>query len=161
MNLGLPAHIPETYIEDGRERLRCYKALTSAVDGAAREDVALGLRDRFGPFPPELENFLAVLALKQALTDLQVQRADVYADRVRITWPEGQTAVLPERLVELVATHEGARLLPPATLELPLDAALIMADRIDKARNLLEGVRAPQPGNAGTKQAEERPGDAC
>lgn len=35
LNLGLPAHIPQSYIEDGRERLRCYKALTSATSGAA------------------------------------------------------------------------------------------------------------------------------
>lgn len=145
MNLGLPAHIPETYIDDGRERLRCYKALTSATDGRAREDVALGMRDRFGPFPQELENFLAVLTLKQALTTLQVQRADVYSDRLRIFWPEKQTAVVPELLVELVGRTEGARLLPPAILEWPLDTGLSMADRIDKARDALKSVRSQVP----------------
>ena len=49
LTLGLPAHIPASYIEDGRERLRCYKMLTSATGGAAREEAALGIRDRFGP----------------------------------------------------------------------------------------------------------------
>ena len=123
LNLGLPAHIPDTYIHDGRERLRCYKALTSAPNGPAREDVALGIRDRFGPFPLELENFLAVLSFKQALSTLQAQRADVYQDRVRVFWPEGQTSIDPGRLVALVGACPRARLLPPATLELPLAGA--------------------------------------
>ena len=78
LTLGLPAHIPASYIEDGRERLRCYKTLTSATGGAAREEAALGIRDRFGPFPEELRNFLAVLDFKQFLTELQVQKADVH-----------------------------------------------------------------------------------
>lgn len=55
LTLGLPAHIPATYIEDGRERLRCYKTLTAAVGGAAREEAALAIRDRFGPFPLNCE----------------------------------------------------------------------------------------------------------
>ena len=44
LTLGLPAHIPASYIDDGRERLRCYKALTSAQGGAAREEIALSIR---------------------------------------------------------------------------------------------------------------------
>uniref|UniRef100_UPI003AB4CBA8 transcription-repair coupling factor n=1 Tax=Alistipes putredinis TaxID=28117 RepID=UPI003AB4CBA8 len=98
LNLGLPAHIPQSYIEDGRERLRCYKALTSATSGAAREEVALSMRDRFGSFPQELANFIAVLDFKQFLSRLQVRRADIYLDHVRLVWGDGQTAVQPERI---------------------------------------------------------------
>ena len=53
VNIAVPARIPETYIEDGRERLRAYKQLTGAQDGASREEAALAVRDRFGPFPAE------------------------------------------------------------------------------------------------------------
>ena len=150
LNLGLPAHIPDSYIQDGRERLRCYKALTSAVDGAAREDVALGIRDRFGAFPPELDNFLSVLAFKQILSRLAVQRADIYLDRVRLYWPEGQKCVDPARLVALVAERPGTRLLPPATLELPLKAPgqspteAPFAHLLDAAGSLLYGLKTEQ-----------------
>ena len=58
MNLGLPAHIPDTYIGDGRERLKYYKMLSSAPDGSARQEVVMELRDRFGPLPEELETFV-------------------------------------------------------------------------------------------------------
>jgi len=142
LTLGLPAHIPATYIEDGRERLRCYKTLTAAVGGAAREEAALAIRDRFGPFPPELRNFLAVLDLKQFLTELQVQKADVYSDHVRLIWPEGQTAARPEGLVALAARTPGARLLPPAGLHLPLPPDVDVPRGLDSLRAALTGVRA-------------------
>ena len=141
LTLGLPAHIPASYIDDGRERLRCYKALTSAVGGAAREEAALSMRDRFGPFPEELTNFLAVLDFKQFLTELQVQRADVHSDHLRMVWPEGQTAVQPERIVELAAKMPGARLHPPAGLTLPLAADLPFSEGLQKVRVALEEIR--------------------
>lgn len=151
LNLGLAAHIPESYVSDGRERLRCYKALTSAPDGATREDVALGIRDRFGPFPPELENFLAVLAFKKTLSELQAKRADVYADRVRIFWPEGSAALDPAKLVPLVASRPGARLLPPATLDWPLTDPegtgrtmdIPFARRLEEATEILRNLATP------------------
>lgn len=141
LTLGLPAHIPASYIDDGRERLRCYKALTSAVGGSAREEAALSMRDRFGPFPEELTNFLAVLDFKQFLTELQVQRADVHRDHLRMFWPDGQTAVQPERIVELAAEMPGARLHPPAGLTLPLSADLPFSEGLQKMRAALEEIR--------------------
>ena len=142
ITLGLPAHIPETYIEDGKERLRCYKALTSASNGSEREQAALSMRDRFGPFPEELLNFLAVLDFKQFLTTLQVQKADVYLDHVRMTWAEGQTAVQPERIVALTATLPDSRILPPAGLYLPLTSKTSFYDGLKELRTRLEPLRS-------------------
>ena len=148
LNLGLPAHIPQSYIEDGRERLRCYKALTSATSGAAREEVALSMRDRFGSFPQELVNFIAVLDFKKFLSHLQVQRADIYLDHVRLVWGDGQTAVQPERILQLVASMKGARMLPPASLMLPLPADKDFAQGLQGLRQALENIRTPEaPGD--------------
>ncbi len=143
LTLGLPAHIPASYIDDGRERLRCYKALTSASGGAAREETALSIRDRFGPFPEELANFLAVLDFKQFLTELQVQKAEVRRESVRLTWPDGQTAVQPERIVALAASLPGARVHPPAGLALTLEKDVPLAQGLDRLRQALEDIRIP------------------
>ena len=144
LNIGLPAHIPQSYIADGRERLRCYKALSSAVGGAAREEVALSLRDRFGAFPVELENFLAVLDFKQFLGEMQVQRADITLDHVKLVWAEGQSAVSPEKLVALAAATPGARLLPPAGLFWPLPSVGGVGEALRDIRGKLESARLPQ-----------------
>lgn len=98
INLALTAHIPETYITDGHERLRWYKLLSSARDSKSRQELVLELRDRFGHLPEELQVFLAVLELKWFLSEVQAARADIHADRVRIAWDEGQTAIAPERI---------------------------------------------------------------
>lgn len=161
----MPAHIPATYIDDGRERLRCYKALTSAVGGAAREEVALGIRDRFGAFPEEFRNFLAVLDFKEFLTELQVQKADIHRNSVRLVWAEGQTAVLPERIVALAAGNTGAKLHPPAGLSLPVSGEVTFSEALGAVRVLLEGLRPRQDGPAPAAGRDAAPrsagGAAC
>ncbi len=122
LTIGVPAHIPKTYVQDGRERLRYYKALSSAVDGAAREDISLGMRDRFGAFPTEFNNFLAVLSFKQLLGTLMAQRADIYAHKIVVYWDKEQNILDTDKIVALITDGKNIaytlRPLPPATLEI-------------------------------------------
>ncbi|WP_294556375.1 transcription-repair coupling factor [uncultured Mailhella sp.] len=156
INLGLPAHIPDTYIEDAHERLKYYKMLSSATDGAARENVEMEMRDRFGPFPEALETFLAVLAFKARVNELGVARADLWADRVRVTWAEGQKSVRPEAIVRLVMEHrDRIRLQPPATLELSLEPGRTPAEKLDEARTLLGSLKTEQKSACEQGPAEE------
>ena len=122
VNLGLPAHIPVTYIDDNRERMRFYKNLTSADDARAREEIVLEIRDRFGPLPVELRNFVAVLNFKPLLRTLQIARADIYVDRVTLVWLEGQTAVAPDAVLAWMGHIAGAKVLSSQALLVPLDA---------------------------------------
>lgn len=142
INLGMSAHIPASYIEDGRERLRYYKALTSAQDSAAREEVALAMRDRFGHFPPEVSGFLAVLDFKQFLGDLQVEKADIHANALKLVWRQSQSKIAPERLAAVVKKHPEIKLSPPATLSLPLNASLSAPEALESARKTLEELQS-------------------
>jgi transcription-repair coupling factor (superfamily II helicase) len=144
LQIHVPAHIPETYVADAKERLRCYKSLASAVDGQRREEITLELRDRFGPLPQEVENFLSVLDMKAFLACMHVREAALYPDRARLTWAEGQRAVSAVHLVALVAGKKGARLVPPATLEYPLDVDASVPQRLSALRATLETVRIAQ-----------------
>ena len=82
-----------------------------------------------------------MLDFKQFLTELQVQKADVHINHVRLVWPDGQTAVQPERIVALTASMKDARMLPPAGLHLPLPADIPFAEGLHKLRAALEGIR--------------------
>lgn len=164
LNIGVPARIPETYIEDGRERLRCYRALTGASDGQSREEVALSIRDRFGPFPEEFKTFLTVLDFKQFLSGLQVEKADINVGHVRLSWAQGQSGADPVKILTLANQTHGARLLPPATLNLPLPPASSFGESLGQLREMLETVRAgtdpkkpaaPEAGSAGQKKGKE------
>ena len=126
LNIGIPAFIPESYMQDAKDRLRYYKSLSSAQDQAAQEDYLAEIRDRFGKIPLELANFAAVLSFKRFLKQFNVSKADIYADKVRLAFAS-DTALDPAKLVTFVAKLEErkhfVRLQPPATLEIGLQVA--------------------------------------
>jgi transcription-repair coupling factor (superfamily II helicase) len=123
LSLGIPAFIPETYMEDAKERLRYYKSLSTAQDDALQREITLEIRDRFGPMPQELENFAAVLAFKRFLGQAAVSKADIFADKLRLSFSAG-SPVAPEALIAFVMERQkqglAVKLHPPAVLELPL-----------------------------------------
>ncbi len=121
LSIAVPARIPEAYVADPKDRLRLYKALSSAHNETGLAELAAETRDRYGPLPGELESFIAVLALKQVLARLQVAKADVAASRISLSWEGRPGVVSPESLVAFVATRgDRARLVPPARLEMRL-----------------------------------------
>jgi transcription-repair coupling factor (superfamily II helicase) len=149
LNLGVAAHIPEKYIEDGRERLRYYKILSSVLDEAGQREIEFELRDRFGNFPPELENFLAVLDFKRRLGSWGVARADIFPDRLKMHFSEKHAGLDPATLVAWVAASRGkARIHPPAVLELMLAGGSI-SDKLKAAYDELAPICSGAQRDAG------------
>jgi transcription-repair coupling factor (superfamily II helicase) len=149
LNLSVTAHIPEKYIEDGRERLRYYKILSSAPDEAGQREIEFELRDRFGSFPPELENFLAVLDFKRHLSGWGVARAELFPDRLKMHFSEKHVRLDPETLVSWVAGSRGkARIQPPAVLELML-AGDSISDKLKAAYGELAPICSGAQRNPG------------
>lgn len=141
LNLGVPAHIPATYIDDSKERLRCYKSLTAAKDGAEMEEIALGLRDRFGPFPFELQNFLAILDFKRFLGQMDVEKGDIHQHSIKLVWRKDQKSVSPEKLFKVVEANPTIKLIPPDGLNMALPENESLAGGLAKARKILEELR--------------------
>ncbi len=146
LSLGIPAFIPEGYMEDSHERLRYYKMLSSSQDEEGQQDVVFEMRDRFGALPPELMNFTAVLSFKRYLSRYGVQKADIFPDRLRLAFSEGG-GVNPASLVDFVLGQQAAgrpvRLQPPAVLDLPLTGGSVeesLAGARQLLRPLLEAV---------------------
>lgn len=145
LSLAVPAHIPENYISDSRERLRYYKALSSAQDEAAQRDVEFELRDRFGTPPPELDNFFSVLDFKRTLARWGVGKADIAENRIKMHFSEQHANLDPAALVSWVAASKGrAAIHPPATLEYKLEGETLgqkLAAATDALGLLLESRR--------------------
>ncbi len=145
------AHLPADYVPDAKERLRYYKALSSARSDAALEDLAAELRDRFGPLPLAAQQFLAVLGAKALFARLQVLKAELSPGRALLPWGAQTSAVSPPALMAWVAEKgRQARLLPPAKLELRYPEGLAgRAGLVYRRRGLaplLDG--APRPTEA-------------
>ena len=141
LSIGIPALIPANYIQDSTQRLKYYKALSSAPDAKTQEDVELELRDLFGPLPDELINFIAVLVLKRLLTKLQVAKADIYESKLKLSWMGASEAIDPAIFVTWVGKQQGrAKVLPQNALEYKLNASLPIAERLLAACNDLQGL---------------------
>lgn len=140
INLGITAHIPQNYIENGKDRLKYYKSLTSAQNAQDREELALEIRDRYGSIPEELNNFLAILDFKQYLTNMQAARADVNKDFARITWPESQTAIDPAKVTKLLADNKDVKLAGASTLIFSLDENKKVKDNFSMIRKNLDKI---------------------
>ena len=143
LSIGIPALIPANYIQDSTQRLKYYKALSSAPDAKTQEDVELELRDLFGPLPDELINFIAVLVLKRLLTKLQVAKADIYESKLKLSWIGASEAIDPVLFVTWVGQQQGrAKVLPQNAIEYKLNTSLPIAQRLLAACNDLQGLLA-------------------
>lgn len=141
LSIAIPALIPASYMQDANLRLKYYKALSSAPEASALQDVELEIRDLFGPLPEELVNFIAVLVLKRFLGTLQVARADIFSDKVKLAWSAGSEAIDPAAFVAWVGKQAGrARVLPPNALEYTLDASLSLPQRLLAVCDDLQGL---------------------
>ncbi len=131
LTLGVAARIPERYVPEASDRLRLYKALSTARTEEGLAERMAEMRDRFGPPPQEVENFRAVLAFKQVLSRLGARKAEIAPTRLTVSFEAEEAAVSPERLVDFAARRgDGVRLLPPGRLALPLDAAIPLPEAV-------------------------------
>ncbi len=99
IDIPLPAHIPEDYVEDVAARLLLYQRLVKMKEAENLSDMAAELEDRFGSLPEELENLLYLVRLK-----LLAARAGVVAiaqdgDEISVRFKDKVPGIrLPESL---------------------------------------------------------------
>ncbi len=141
LNIGIAAHIPENYIKDSKDRLKYYKMLSSAQTQELRHEVEMEMRDLYGSIPEKLNNFLAVLDLKETASTLQAIKADITNDYIRLTWSEQASktgSFKLESVFELVKQHKNrVKIIPPAILEIKLDKKLEIASALLEVKQLL------------------------
>jgi transcription-repair coupling factor (superfamily II helicase) len=117
IQLGIPAFIPESYIEDVSQRLVVYKRLAGIRGVPDLDAIGEELLDRYGPLPPLVDTLLHVMDLRRFLKDLRVVRARRRGDAVLLEF-DPTTPVRPEDLLALVHGSRGRlRVTPGSALE--------------------------------------------
>ena len=76
VSLGIPAYIPEDYIEHVEDRLAMYRVISKAGPEEASE-LLTELEDRFGPAPEEVKNLFELAEIKQVLRKINCTRLDI------------------------------------------------------------------------------------
>ena len=82
VELGIPASVPEEYIDDLSARLGIYQRLVQLKSIGEIDDMEDELRDRFGPVPWQAENLLYVVKLKMLAKTAHIE--SITRDRDRI-----------------------------------------------------------------------------
>ena len=84
IDVKLDAFIPNEYIPQVSQKIAAYQQLADARSEAEVDEVAAGLRDRFGAMPPPLENLVAVTKLRTLALQRGVTRVVVAESRLTL-----------------------------------------------------------------------------
>ena len=104
---GIPIMIPEEYVRDLGVRLGLYKRIGDLQDKDAVLDMKEELIDRFGPIPPEVDNLLKTVEIKQLCRQANVEKAEAGAKGILLTFHNNIFAK-PEKLIDFVQKQFGA-----------------------------------------------------
>jgi transcription-repair coupling factor (superfamily II helicase) len=137
LNLGLDIRIPPEYIADENQRLRAYRQIANAGDGAARDKTEKELEDRYGPPPEAVRNLLDYSALKTVAQRLGIEVVDRRHSVLSVKFHK-ETRVDPARLMDLVSHTRGAQFTPAGVLMMPLEGVPAPADVLRFLREGLE-----------------------
>ncbi len=121
LSLGIGLRIDESYIAEENQRLRMYKVIAGAQNGAALADVRSELEDRYGPVPDSVRHLLDAALLRIECERIGVAQIDRKRDQLHIRFTES-AGVDPGRLMKLVAKNakRGAQFTPQGVLRYPL-----------------------------------------
>ncbi len=131
--LGAPVLIPERYVPDLAARLALYRRVSDLDDPAELEAFAAELVDRFGPLPPEVENLIETVSIKQLCRAAHVARIDAGPKGAVLAFREDRFPN-PDALVGYIAQERGTVTLRP-------DHKLVFRRNWDDAAARMRGAR--------------------
>ena len=99
------------------------------------------MHDRFGRFPKELSDFTNVLKIKHVVKKLGVEKIQVFADRLVLSWGEPGYSGDPTKLVNWI--QKNANLAQPrSSTRLEITAADAAPDALQNLREIVESLNA-------------------
>ena len=81
----IPAFIPVAYVSDPAMRIRAYRDVAEITSREQLERLRRAWRDRFGAFPPAVDNLFALVEIKLAAAESGVSRVEVRERKVMLT----------------------------------------------------------------------------
>jgi transcription-repair coupling factor (superfamily II helicase) len=97
IDVKIDAYVPNDYVPQVSQKIAIYQQLAKSRTQAQVEDVAAGVRDRFGPFPRPLENLVELTKLRAIALAKHVTR--VIVDEAQLTLGVGSGFALAPRAV--------------------------------------------------------------
>lgn len=109
---GVPLMIPENYVKDLGVRLGLYRRIGALKEQNELLDMREELIDRFGPIPPEVENLLQTIEIKQLCYKANIAKIDAGAKGILLAF-HNNTFAAADKLLDLVAKSFGVLKIRP------------------------------------------------
>jgi transcription-repair coupling factor (superfamily II helicase) len=100
----VPAFVPTSFIADPALRIRAYRDIAEITTDEQRERLARDWRDRFGPFPPAVDNLFILIEIKLAAAESGVSRLEVRERKLMLT-RRGDFILVAGKFPRLVAAE--------------------------------------------------------
>ena len=133
INLGMSVLIPENYVTDLNVRLGLYRRLADVAEDDEIEPIAAEMIDRFGALPPEVENLLQTVAVKQLCRKAGIDKVDVGPKGAVISFRNNSFAK-PGALIDWITRQTGTAKVRP-------DQKLTLMRAWDDAEQRLQGMK--------------------
>ena len=98
----IPAFVPVTYVSDSALRIRAYRDIAEVTSNQQLDRLRRDWRDRFGPFPPAVDNLFALIEIKLVAARSGVTRVEV-RDRKLMLTRHGDFILVAGKFPRLVA----------------------------------------------------------
>jgi transcription-repair coupling factor (superfamily II helicase) len=128
IKIPFPAYLSEDYVPDVHQRLSLYRRFSAAADDAELGLLEEELGDRFGEPPPEAQNLVWLIRIKQLLKKVGIGGLTVGPERISLI-PGGPSRLEPARAIALVSTR-------PDDFQLTPDSRLVAKIPTDSLRDL-------------------------
>jgi transcription-repair coupling factor (superfamily II helicase) len=81
----IPAFIPITYVSEPGLRIRAYRDVAEITTPEQLDRLRRDWRDRFGPFPPAVDNLFGLIEIKLVAAKSRISRVEVRERKVMLT----------------------------------------------------------------------------
>jgi transcription-repair coupling factor (superfamily II helicase) len=136
LRLGVPAYIPDAFVDDENERLVLYRRMARAASLADLGEIRDEMRDRFGPVPTLVENLIAAMNLRRQMREMMIVSALLKKSQLEIKFhPEA-----PVDTQQLEAVANANRRMMRLTPSYQVIVTLNIADDYQQLFTQIEGV---------------------
>ena len=155
LDLPLRALIPADYIVDTELRLATYRRIAAVTTAEGITEMRAELQDRFGPIPEEIENLLALIAVRLRCEQLGIESV-VEREREMVIRPVA-TAQMDRRLIGR-RLGQAVRLTPNSVRVRLVDLTIPWQEALDLLLNMIAAVQPERPAAPAALTDDERPG---
>jgi transcription-repair coupling factor (superfamily II helicase) len=130
---NVPAYLPDDYVASTGERLLLYKRLAAVRTAEELSALSAEIRERFGEFPPTVENLIEVMEIKVLARRLGVASLRLGGTQPVLEFADGANVNL-DRLIRMVQKDRRLKLTPSNRLVIALGGD---ADALGEVREML------------------------